>query len=188
MWVLRKACATLAEWGPDMSVAINLAARQFMDPHLDRHVAEAIADAGIDGSQLEIELTETVATVDHSYTLRTFDKLRALGVRLAIDDFGTGYASMSMLHKLPFQKLKIDREFVTNVNSTTDKQAICTSLIALGSGLGLSVLAEGTETLAEVEFLRACGCHLFQGYYFSRPVPAEVIQGRFIELSQLKAA
>ena len=143
MWVLRKACATLAEWGPDMSVAINLAARQFMDPHLDRHVAEAIADAGIDGSQLEIELTETVATVDHSYTLRTFDKLRALGVRLAIDDFGTGYASMSMLHKLPFQKLKIDREFVTNVNSTTDKQAICTSLIALGSGLGCRFWLKG---------------------------------------------
>ena len=169
------------------SVAINLAARQFMDPHLDRYVAEAIADAGIDGSQLEIELTETGAMVDHSYTLRTFDKLRALGVRLAIDDFGTGYASMSMLHKPSFQKLKIDREFVTNVNSATDKQVICTSLIALGSGLGLSVLAEGTETLAEFEFLRARGCHLFQGYHFSRHVPAEVIQGRFIELSQLKA-
>ena len=187
LWVLRNACASLAEWGPEKSVAINLGARQFMDPNLDKHVAGAIANAGIRGDQLEIELTETVATVDHAYTLRTFYKLRDMGVRIAIDDFGTGYASMSMLHKLPFHKLKIDREFVTNVDHARDCQAICSALLTLGHGLGIDVLAEGTETSAEVNYLSSRGCSLFQGYYFSRPVPANDLPNAFAALAQRKA-
>jgi len=187
MWVLRNACLDLAKWGHGKTIAINLGARQFMDPHLDKHVAEAIADAGIRGDQLEIELTETVATVDHQYTQRTFHKLRDMGVRIAIDDFGTGYASMSMLHKLPFQKLKIDREFVAGVDHARDCQAICSALIALGNGLEIEVLAEGTETAAEVSYLTSKGCNLFQGYYFSRPVPVDQITTVFQSLSQRAA-
>jgi EAL domain-containing protein (putative c-di-GMP-specific phosphodiesterase class I) len=94
---------------------------------------------------------------------------------------------MSMLHKLPFQKLKIDREFVTNVDHARGSQAICNAMIALGEGLGIRVLAEGTETAAEVDYLTAKGCELFQGFYFSRPVPAQNISQAFRDLSQKQA-
>ncbi len=176
LWVMRRACAQVREWndrrGDRLRVAINLSARQFLDPELKRHVMEAIEHNGISPDQLEIELTETAAMVDHDHTRRVFTSLRDAGVSIAIDDFGTGYASMSYLRKLPFDKLKIDREFVTDVHQKHDSQAICRALIELSRGLHLKVLAEGAETLEEVDFLARNGCGLFQGFYFSRPVPA----------------
>ncbi len=176
LWVMRRACAQVREWndrrGDRLRVAINLSARQFLDPELKRHVLEAIEQNGISPDQLEIELTETAAMVDHDHTRRVFTSLRDAGVSIAIDDFGTGYASMSYLRKLPFDKLKIDREFVTDVHRVQHNQAICRALIELSRGLKLKVLAEGAETLEEVDFLARHGCELFQGFYFSRPVPA----------------
>ncbi len=176
LWVMRRACAQVREWndrrGDRLRVAINLSARQFLDPELKRHVLEAIEQNGISPDQLEIELTETAAMVDHDHTRRVFTSLRDAGVSIAIDDFGTGYASMSYLRKLPFDKLKIDREFVTDVHRVQHNQAICRALIELSRGLKLKVLAEGAETLEEVDFLARHGCGLFQGFYFSCPVPA----------------
>ena len=176
LWVMRRACAQVREWndrrGDRLRVAINLSACQFLDPELKRHVLEAIEQNGISPDQLEIELTETAAMVDHDHTRRVFTSLRDAGVSIAIDDFGTGYASMSYLRKLPFDKLKIDREFVTDVHRVQHNQAICRALIELSRGLKLKVLAEGAETLEEVDFLARHGCELFQGFYFSRPVPA----------------
>lgn len=182
LWVLREACRQAAGWQGDMRVAINLGARQFLDEDLAWHVDEAARAAGLSHDRIEIELTESVAMVDHDHTRRTFGQLRDMGVQIAIDDFGTGYASMSTLRKLPFTKLKIDREFVTDVHLTPQSQAICAAVIALGRGLGLEVLAEGTERREEVDWLAARGCDLFQGYYFSRPVPAAELHPTFARL------
>jgi EAL domain-containing protein (putative c-di-GMP-specific phosphodiesterase class I) len=113
-----------------------------------------------------------------------FGKLRDLGVSIAIDDFGTGYASMSYLRKLPFDKLKIDREFVTDVHKTRDSQAICGALVALGKGLGLKVLAEGTETEEEVGYLQSRGCDLYQGYFFSKPLASAAFRSGLAGISQ----
>ena len=181
LWVMRKACMQVHDWNasglPGMKVAINLSARQFLDGNLIGHVTEALEMSGISADQLEIELTETAAMADHAYTKAMFSKLRDLGVSIAIDDFGTGYASMSYLRKLPFDKLKIDREFVANVHRTRDSQAICGALVTLGKGLGLRVLAEGAESHDEVIYLWSHGCDLYQGYYFSKPLAPE----RFID-------
>ncbi|GHA25861.1 GGDEF-domain containing protein [Devosia pacifica] len=176
LWVMREACAQVGRWnahgGDRLKVAINLSASQFLDPRLRDMLAEAIEAEKIAPDQLEIELTESAAMVDHDYTRRTFGRLKDLGLSIAIDDFGTGYASMSYLRKLPFDKLKIDREFVSNVDTQPDAQAICSAMIALGNGLGLHLLAEGAERIEEVDYLASRGCNLFQGYYYSRPVPA----------------
>lgn len=176
LWVLRAACAQLSTWNAQnqagLSVAINVSARQFLDPAFKHHILEAIRDYRLSPDQLEIELTETSAMVDYDYTRRMFTELRDAGVGIAIDDFGTGYASMSYLRKLPFDKLKIDREFVTDVHRLRHGQAICGALIELAKGLDLKILAEGAEKEEEVRFLSERGCGLFQGYYFSRPVPA----------------
>jgi EAL domain-containing protein (putative c-di-GMP-specific phosphodiesterase class I) len=177
LWVMRQACRQIHQWNAlglaDIKVAINLSARQFLDPDLTRFVHESLTAAGASPSQLEIELTETVATVDEDHTRSTFGALHDLGVTIAIDDFGSGYASMSQLRRLPFDKLKIDREFVTKVQERRDSQAICDAIITLGKGLGLRVLAEGAETEPEIRFLNDLGCNLFQGYYFARPMPPE---------------
>jgi EAL domain-containing protein (putative c-di-GMP-specific phosphodiesterase class I)/GGDEF domain-containing protein len=188
LWVLREACREVAGWEPGMRVAVNLSARQFLDEDLGWHVAEAAQAAGISPERLEIELTESVATTDHDHARRVLGGLRDMGVAIAIDDFGTGYASMSALRKLPFDKLKIDREFVTDIHLKPDSQAICTAMVALGQGLGLSVLAEGTETVEEVDWLAGRGCALFQGYYFSRPVPARALRERLSREAPLRAA
>jgi EAL domain-containing protein (putative c-di-GMP-specific phosphodiesterase class I) len=181
LWVLRKACAQVREWNDrghqNLRMAINLSARQFLDPNLMMHVLEAVEHHGISPAQLEVEVTETAAMVDHDYTRRLFTSLRDMGVGIAIDDFGTGFASMSNLRTLTFDKLKIDREFVTNVHQLPQSQAICGALIELSRGLGLRVVAEGTETDEEVSYLAGRGCHLFQGYYFSRPVPGRDFAG-----------
>jgi EAL domain-containing protein (putative c-di-GMP-specific phosphodiesterase class I)/GGDEF domain-containing protein len=188
LWVMRRACLQIRDWNAaglaGLKVAINLSARQFLDPHLVAFVTDALCASGIAADQLEIELTEMAAMVDHDHTRSVFGRLRDLGVSIAIDDFGTGYASMSYLRKLPFNKLKIDREFVMDVHKTRDSQAICGALVALGKGLGLQVLAEGTESEDEVRYLRARGCDLYQGYCFSRPLPAAEFQAGLPGISQ----
>nr|WP_145551108.1 GGDEF domain-containing phosphodiesterase [Variovorax boronicumulans] len=176
LWVLRQACAQLQEWNagvlPGFRLAINVSGRQFQNPALHQLVMDTLAQYRIAPDQIEIELTETVATADYAHTRRVFTRLRDAGIRIAIDDFGTGYASMSALRTLPFDKLKIDREFVSGVNGLQQSQAICSALIALAKGLDLQVVAEGAETALEVRELAQRGCQLFQGYYFAQPVPA----------------
>ena len=184
LWVMRDACRQAAAWEGDIRVAINLSARQFLDKDLDAHVTAALSESGLSPDRLELELTETVAMVDHDHSRSTLTKLRDQGLKLAIDDFGTGYASMSSLRKLPFNKLKIDREFVSDVDRLPQSQAICSAMIALGRGLGMEVLAEGTETSAEVDFLRAGGCSLFQGFHFARPVASADLATTIAALDQ----
>jgi EAL domain-containing protein (putative c-di-GMP-specific phosphodiesterase class I) len=187
LWVLHEACREAAVWGPGMRVSVNLGAAQVQDPALPWQVSDAIIAAGIGPDQLEIELTEAVAMVDLAQTRRALTRLRDLGVRVAVDDFGAGVASLTTLCDLPFSTLKIDRSFVTDVHLTPASQAMCSGLIAMGQGLGVAVLAKGCETPEEVAFLRRKGCHLFQGYYFARPVPAHALGGTFQTLSLRKA-
>ena len=177
LWVLNAACREARRWRDEglteLKVAVNLSARQLLDPELCTKVDRTLRRHGLGDGVLELELTETAAMTDASRTLQLFGELRKMGVSLAIDDFGTGYSSLSYLKNLPFDKLKIDREFVTGLDGRRDSQAICKALIELSRGLGLQVLAEGAETSAEVSTLRALGCDLFQGYFFSKPVPGD---------------
>ena len=175
LWVLRAACAQSKRWedeGRALRIAVNLSARQFADSDLVDHVREALEQTRLAPERLGLELTETAAMTDIERTVRVLETFRERGVEVALDDFGTGYASMSYLRTLPFAKLKVDREFVTAVHETPTSQAICNALIALARGLNLRVLAEGTETESEIAYLRDAGCDLFQGYHYSRPVPA----------------
>lgn len=175
LWALSTACRDAAVWtadGLDLSVAVNVSACQVHDPRLIDAVTHCLARNGLDASRLELELTETAAMADLAGTQALFEAVRASGVRLSIDDFGAGYSNFSYLRGLSFDKLKIDRQFVTGVDASRECQAICRSIVALAQGLGLEVLAEGVEREAEVDALRNLGCRYFQGYYFGRPVTA----------------
>jgi EAL domain-containing protein (putative c-di-GMP-specific phosphodiesterase class I)/GGDEF domain-containing protein len=180
LWVLNAACREARRWRDlghhDLKIAVNLSARQLLDPELRAKIERTLARHRLDARALELELTETAAMADAARTAALFGELRAMGVSLAIDDFGSGYSSLSYLKNLPFDKLKIDREFVTAVDQRRDSRAICAALIALGKGLDLQVLAEGVETEAEVAALRDLGCDVFQGYHFSKPLSADAFQ------------
>ncbi len=179
-WTLATACRQLALWrGTELSglrVAVNLSARQFRDPALPDYLSATLAEHGVEPGSLELELTEISAMSDVERTGAIMSRVRALGVSIAIDDFGTGHSSMSHLRTMPFDRLKIDREFVRDVGTNRDHRAICGALIALARELDLEVLAEGTETSSEVETLRGQGCRVFQGFFFHRPMPAAAVE------------
>jgi predicted signal transduction protein with EAL and GGDEF domain len=175
IWVLNTACREAKIWQEngltDLKLAVNLSGRQLRDPALNRVIVRTLERHGLEAGSLELELTETAAMEDSSRTRELFEQLRSLGVGVAIDDFGIGYSSLSYLKNLPFSKLKIDREFVSSVDTRQDSRAICSALVELCRGLDITVLAEGVECGGEVEALRTLGCSMFQGFFFSKPVP-----------------
>ena len=184
MWVLNAAARQASEWeggiaGP-LRIAINVSANQLHDAKFAEFLSRTLHNHSLDPSCLEIELTEGVASTEDAELARLFAKIRALGVKIAIDDFGTGYSSFSTLRQLTFDKIKIDREFITDVHLRPQSQAICQSIIALGRGLDIRVLAEGVETAEEFRWLSQHGCRHFQGYYFF----ASAVGRRFPELHQ----
>jgi EAL domain-containing protein (putative c-di-GMP-specific phosphodiesterase class I)/GGDEF domain-containing protein len=174
MWTLNAAAREARAWQAQdlgaLRVAVNVSGHQLDRDDMAALVARTLARHSLTPAALEIELTESVAMSDGARAAHLFDALRATGVRIAIDDFGTGFSSFSTLRTLAFDKIKIDREFVTNVDTRRDSQAICQSIVALGRGLGIRVLAEGVERAAEYEWLLRHGCTHFQGYYFSPPL------------------
>jgi diguanylate cyclase (GGDEF)-like protein len=175
-WVLETACRQVCEWRRNgltpRPIAVNLSARQFHLAGLDARVARIIAQSGIEASLLELELTESMLMRDPEETVRTLRNLERSGVRLAVDDFGTGYSSLAYLKEFPIAALKIDRAFVSGVTANPDDAAITLAIINLGHGLGLKVVAEGVESPAQLEFLRAHGCDEMQGFLFSGAVAA----------------
>lgn len=177
LWVLNAACRETRRWRDaglgDLYVAVNVSARQLRDADLVQAVERTLRRHRLIPEALEIELTETAAAEDADMARRLFGALRNLGVRIAIDDFGSGYSSLAYLKNLPFDKLKIDREFVRDVHLRRDSQAICRSLIELSRGLGIAILAEGVEDAAEVDTLQRLGCPVFQGFYFSKPLTGD---------------
>ena len=180
MWALNAAARQAKEWqasGLDqLRVAVNVSGLQLERDDLPILVQRTLERHELAPAALEIELTESVATSDTDHCRHIFQGLRALGVKLAVDDFGTGYSGFSSLRVLAFDKIKIDREFITDVDKRRDSQAICQSIIALGRGLGIRVLAEGVERREEYEWLRRHGCLHFQGFYFARPLRGEAFE------------
>jgi EAL domain-containing protein (putative c-di-GMP-specific phosphodiesterase class I) len=172
-WVLRRACADAAQWPRHLRVGVNLSAKQFTSGDIAAVVEDVLRVTDLAPSRLELEITESVLIEDGNSALVILLKLKALGVRIAMDDFGTGYSSLSYLQTFPFDKIKVDRSFVTGVDQNRGSLAIIRAVIGLGTALGLSVIAEGVETEAELEVLRREKCAEIQGYLLSRPVPVE---------------
>ncbi|MDA9463861.1 bifunctional diguanylate cyclase/phosphodiesterase [Bradyrhizobium sp. CCBAU 53415] len=170
--VLRSACTDAATWPDDVDVAVNLSPVQFKSPHLIGSVTEALAASGLDARRLELEITESVLLQNSEATLTTLHELRAMGVRISLDDFGTGYSSLSYLRSFPFDKIKIDRSFVSELATREDSMAIIRAVTGLGRSLGIITTAEGVENDVQLELLRREGCTQAQGYLFSRPRPA----------------
>jgi diguanylate cyclase (GGDEF)-like protein len=174
-WVLQEACREAAGWPSDIAVAVNASALQFETGHFGRSVARALTASRLPGRRLEIEVTESLLLHDQASVDATMSSLRELNVRLALDDFGTGYASLSQLSRFRFDKIKIDRSFVSPPDVSREHCAIVRSIAALATSLGIPTTAEGVETAAQLERIRADGCSCVQGYYFSKPVPAHEV-------------
>ena len=175
--VLDQACRQGRAWhrqlGRPLLMSVNISARELHDEELVETVRRTLRSTGFDPHALELEITEIAAMRDARHTARVIGALRAMGVRVAIDDFGTGYSSLSHLVRLPISTVKIDRSFVHDLASVTERAAVTAAVIALGHRLGLTVVAEGVETLAERDALRADGCDVIQGFLYSRPLPAD---------------
>jgi diguanylate cyclase (GGDEF)-like protein/PAS domain S-box-containing protein len=172
-WALRTACNDLAQWPEDVRCAVNVSPLQFANKELPAIVTNAIAQAGIHPSRLELEITESVFLNDDEGTDTMFAALKRIGVRLALDDFGTGYSSLGYLKKAPFDKIKIDQSFVRGATKPESRNgAIIASITSLAQALGMDTTAEGVETLDELELVRLHGCSHVQGYIYERPLDA----------------
>ncbi len=170
-WVLRSACVQATEWlGLQMSV--NISPVQFKQPNLIDAVRRALADSGLEPERLELEITEGILLQNTEAAMTTLRQFKDLGVQISMDDFGTGYSSLSYLQKFPFDKIKIDRSFVSALETRTDADAIVRAVVALGRSLGIQTCAEGVETAQQLAFLKLEGCDEVQGYYFGKPMPA----------------
>lgn len=173
-WVLRTACAQLAKWRwegwPKFPIAVNLSVRQLTQANMAELVLSALQDAWLNADDLELEITEGMMMGDPERALAFLTEMNELGVQLSIDDFGTGYSSLNYLKKLPVNKLKVDQTFVRDIMVDESDATIVRSVVKLGHRFNLRVIAEGVETLAQLDFLRECGCNEIQGYHFSRPL------------------
>lgn len=176
-WVLHRACKAAANWPGDLRVAVNLSPVQFRDRKLGETVRSAFTDAGLPPTRLELEITESLLLTDVEQTLEILhDELRELGVRMAMDDFGTGYSSLSYLRSFPFDKIKIDRSFVRDLETNGENLAIIRAIVELGHSLGMSVVVEGVETEAQLQAVRELGCDEVQGFLFSVPLSLDELR------------
>jgi diguanylate cyclase len=173
-WVIRRACMDAANWG-NITIACNVSAIQFRQTDFVQSVAKALEDTRFDPMRLELELTESVVVADADQAENSIMELRSMGVKLALDDFGTGYSSLIYLRRFAFDKIKLDKSFLDSLEDTGESAILVHSVVHLGRALGLTVTAEGVETAEQQRFLQAVGCHLLQGYLFSRPVEAHKI-------------
>jgi diguanylate cyclase (GGDEF)-like protein/PAS domain S-box-containing protein len=188
-WVLRQACTEAARWPGDLKIAVNLSPAQFRTRGVVQAVLSALAYSGLPPHRLELEITESVLLAETEANLAILHQLREIGARISMDDFGTGYSSLSYLRSFPFDKIKIDRSFVRDLAERPDCMAIIRAVAGLGASLGISTTAEGVETRAQLDRLRAEGCTEAQGFLFSAPRPAADITGLLaIEKAEAKVA
>ncbi len=173
--VLRQACEQAKVWPAHLSISFNLSPRQFRDSELAETISSVLRETAFPPERLEIEITETAVIEDLDYARETIERLRWLGIRISLDDFGTGFSSLATLSRLPFDKLKIDRSFVTQVTEDAQKAKIVAGIISLAESLELSVTAEGIETEDTYKMLANLNCDLGQGFLFERPLPGERI-------------
>ncbi len=172
-WMIRTALSEAAGWDEPAAIAINLSPIQLRSPNLLPTIVSALAKTGIDPGRVELEITETVLLHDSEANIEVLNRLHALGLKIALDDFGTGYASLNYLLTFPFDKIKIDRSFVNDLENREDAQAIVTAVISLANQLGMCTLAEGVEEEAQLTRLRTDGCEMVQGWLFGKAMPAE---------------
>jgi EAL domain-containing protein (putative c-di-GMP-specific phosphodiesterase class I)/signal transduction histidine kinase/CheY-like chemotaxis protein len=180
-WVLRRACEDAFAW-PELTVAVNVSPSQFRRSGLADRVERILSETGIDPGRIELEITETALLDAEAAVLRTIEQLRRRGVSFALDDFGTGYSSLTYLRRFPFDKIKIDQSFVSNIDLAIDA-TIVHAVVSIGRALGLTVVAEGVETVEQQSFLKAAGVHAMQGYLFARPMPKANVAAFVAEFS-----
>jgi len=169
--VLAQACAAAANWPPHLKVSVNLSASQFAQGDIVEDIRSALSRAGLRPERLVVEITESLLMNDSAGTLQTLHRLKALNIDIAMDDFGTGYSSLSYLRKYPFDRIKIDRDFISSASLGDKNSAIVRTIVELGSLLGMTTVAEGIETETDLAMLLAVDCEEGQGYFFSRPIP-----------------
>jgi diguanylate cyclase (GGDEF)-like protein/PAS domain S-box-containing protein len=188
-WVLLEACQQAKQWldqGYNFGrIAVNISGVQVNKGELFKIVSDTLAQTGLPASSLELEITESFIMKQAESAINQLNKLRELGVMLSVDDFGTGYSSLSYLKRLPVHKLKIDRSFVSDIPDDSDDKAIVDAIIAMGHSLGLVVIAEGVETIEQEEYVLSSGCNEVQGYFYSKPIPPEEIQKRYLDKKEL---
>ncbi len=176
-WVLREACMQICAWQkqnlPTLTVAVNLSARQFAEDHLLEDTANTLQELGMDPTLLELEITESMMMHNPDKTIEILSGFKAMGIRIAIDDFGIGYSSLSHLRQFPIDIIKIDRSFIEDVPGDPADEAITEAIIAMGKSLKITVVAEGVEKAEQLQFLSDRACEEIQGYFFSKPLPAE---------------
>jgi diguanylate cyclase (GGDEF)-like protein/PAS domain S-box-containing protein len=175
-WVLRRACQEAVTWPVPWKIAVNLSPVQLGHTDLPRLVHQTLVETGMTPTRLELEITETAMISDPERTTHVLRQLKALGVSIAMDDFGTGYSSLSTLRSFPFDKIKLDRSFMTELDGAPQSAAIIRAVLALGESLSIPILAEGVETRSQLDFLRAEGCHEAQGYLLGRPGLIDVLR------------
>jgi diguanylate cyclase (GGDEF)-like protein len=180
-WVLETACRQLAAWekrpeSAQLSIAVNISARQLRQPEFVEKVLSTLEQTGADPQHLELELTESMLVENIEEVIEKMTELKLRGVKFSLDDFGTGYSSLSYLRRLPLDRLKIDRAFVQDILADSCGGAIAQAIVSLSRAMGLPVMAEGVESEEQLEYLTSLGCHIYQGYLFSRPVPLEAFE------------
>ncbi len=185
-WVLRTACAAAIRWPSDIRLSVNLSPAQFR-PDLAQGVAQVLEESGLAPHRLELEITEGVLIRDSSMAIGLLEALKRLGVQIAMDDFGTGYSSLGYLQRFPFNRIKVDRSFITGLPGRQESKSILRAIIGLGDSLNMGVVAEGVETEAQFATLRREGCEEVQGYYIARPMPPEAVLP-FLETHRAPAA
>jgi EAL domain-containing protein (putative c-di-GMP-specific phosphodiesterase class I) len=177
-WVLKTACFQLKAWQNDpkfkhLVIAVNVSAKQFRQPDFATQVLAELDLTGADADKLKLEITESLFVENVDDLIVKMNVLKSRGVKFSLDDFGTGFSSLSILKRLPLNQLKIDQSFVRNILNDPSDAAIIRTVIALGQSFGLEVIAEGVETVEQRNFLAIYGCHFFQGYLYSKPLPLD---------------
>jgi EAL domain-containing protein (putative c-di-GMP-specific phosphodiesterase class I) len=183
-WVLEAACVQLLQWAHNprtahWTMAVNVSASQFAQTAFVTNVCTALEKAGANPRLLKLELTESMLVEDVDAIILKMNAIKQLGVAFSLDDFGTGYSSLSYLKRLPLTQLKIDQSFVRDVLTDSSDAVIARTILALGHSLGMKVIAEGVETAEQHHFLASLGCDAFQGYFFGRPSPADLLTQNF---------
>ncbi|VEF47945.1 diguanylate cyclase/phosphodiesterase [Bacillus freudenreichii] len=189
-WIMREACLQNKKWQergfPHIKIAVNISIKQFNEQNFVESVSQILNETKLNPEYLELEITESIAIMDHSITLKKLHALKNLGVKISIDDFGTGYSSFGYLQKYPINILKIDKSFITGISNNKDSAAIVKCILALAQHLQLDVVAEGVETKSDLDFLLNTQCKYAQGYYIGHPMSAEKFEKEFLGLKRQK--
>ncbi len=173
--LLRQACTAARGWDSRLSISFNVSAHQFHDPNLVDNIREILATSGLNPKRITLEITESTVIGDFDVARKKLEQLKGIGISVALDDFGTGYSSLASLRQLPFDRIKIDRSFVTNISALPQNQKIVAGIMSLATGLELDVTAEGIETTEDLEFVKMLNCTLGQGFLFEQAISADAV-------------